>query len=759
MRWFGALGWVVLLVGCASSADEAVGPTSIVGSASGAPTTAVTTVSPTTVDVPAGGATTTVPVTTVQSTVPTTTAPATTTSGTAATIPSTTVPVPTPAGHPRICQPWAGVGDRPDLTEMEAIALHDLWWTGTWRMGLQWEVDDDQRYVGLSTTLTDVEGDRDLTVARERRAELHRLNPDLKVLITLLYREASYQADETDLRWWEIGHYPPDSPLWIRDADGDPVPGFGEDADADGTIEPDETLSSLLDFRQDEVIELVAQRALAVEQSGVADGVFLDWWNEHSRTAASYLGGSVFYMTLEEEVEARLRLLRRMRELVGDDFLILLNTNDATAPRSAPLANGTFMELWKPDWSAGYTLEQLVRFEETLSWATEAFREPRINCLQGWRVVTDYGNDAAKVDERNSPENRRWMRLFTTMALTHSNELVVFEDDNAEPGENFHNWYPFWDADLGQPVGERRMSYEGVDGLFIREFTNGYAVYNRSGQSQWVTLPVVATGVSSWHTGSMHRVDDMDGEILLRTPAPEPVDSGPPSPIDRDPGELLRVVLTGDSITDQVAPYLRWILGRTATVERRHHGGTALCDWFVDQGEELGMENLEDWQPHVFVVDHGGNALTPCMADGSGAPLAGVAYTAKNLADAERVVALAARTDSRVLFVDQPVGRGDGRSGTHEVFRSMPGRHPGGSVRYLSTWPAVSPGGRFLQSASCEATEPGCVDGVGELRSPWPNGHLEALGAWRYARAIVDEFVAAGWVDAADVDVSDRAMP
>jgi hypothetical protein len=89
----------------------------------------------------------------------------------------------------------------------------------------------------------------------------------------------------------------------------------------------------------------------------------------------------------------------------------------------------------------------------------------------------------------------------------------------------------------------------------------------------------------------------------------------------------------------------------------------------------------------------------------------------------------------------------------------MPGRYPGGSVRYLSMWPAVSPGGRFLQSASCEATEPGCVDGVGELRSPWPNGHLEALGAWRYARAIVDEFVAAGWVDAADVDVSDRAMP
>jgi hypothetical protein len=33
------------------------------------------------------------------------------------------------------------------------------------------------------------------------------------------------------------------------------------------------------------------------------------------------------------------------------------------------------------------------------------------------------------------------------------------------------------------------------------------------------------------------------------------------------------------------------------------------------------------------------------------------------------------------------------------------------------------------------------------------------LGAWRYAQAIVSEFVAAGWVDAADVDVRNRPIP
>ena len=233
----------------------------------------------------------------------------------------------------------------------------------------------------------------------------------------------------------------------------------------------------------------------------------------------------------------------------------------------------------------------------------------------------------------------------------------------------------------------------------------------------------------------------------------------PPTPIDLEANELLRVVLTGDSITDQVAPYLEWILSRTATIEHRHLWGTATCDWFSENRGDLGLEYLESWQPHLYIVDHGGNGITPCMADAAGLPLTGEAYTAKYLADTEYVVELALRTGSRVLLVDQPVSRGDYRSGTGEIYRSMPVRHPEGLVRFFSTWPALTPGGQFVQSAPCEATEPGCVDGRGELREPPPNVHLEALGAWRYAVAIVDELVAAGWVDAELVDVTDRVMP
>jgi len=67
----------------------------------------------------------------------------------------------------------------------------------------------------------------------------------------------------------------------------------------------------------------------------------------------------------------------------------------------------------------------------------------------------------------------------------------------------------------------------------------------------------------------------------------------PPTPIDIEADEQLRVVLTGDSITDQVAPYLQRILSQAATIEHRHLWGTALCDWFADSGDDLGLEYLD----------------------------------------------------------------------------------------------------------------------------------------------------------------------
>ena len=107
-----------------------------------------------------------------------------------------------------------------------------------------------------------------------------------------------------------------------------------------------------------------------------------------------------------------------MREAVGDDFLILVNTNRRKPLRAAPYVNGLFMETLR-DNENGYTRDGLIEIESTLLWAEENLREPRINCLEGWGLV-DQPPDSA--------DNRRWMRVFTTMGLTLSDGYVLYND-------------------------------------------------------------------------------------------------------------------------------------------------------------------------------------------------------------------------------------------------------------------------------------------------------------------------------------------
>ena len=82
-----------------------------------------------------------------------------------------------------------------------------------------------------------------------------------------------------------------------------------------------------------------------------------------------------------------------------------------------------------------------------------------------------------------------------------------------------HIWYDFWDAPLGHPVGgaeTKAQRYENREGLFTREYTNGWAVYNRSGKEQQIQLLEQTTGAASGITSTQHTIPDLDGEIFLK---------------------------------------------------------------------------------------------------------------------------------------------------------------------------------------------------------------------------------------------------
>ena len=390
---------------------------------------------------------------------------------------------------PSVFQACGDIINMPRLSREEKIAYHDLFFCRE-TFGWTWTPtpDGNLKLIG------------DLEEARSTPDRMRAQNPNL-ILLTSIEYYAAYDDE-----------YPEDSPYILRDGSGNRLRSQGWD-------------HSFLDFTHPAVQERVIQQAIEVAKCGIFDGIALNHWTKGHQFEG-------YNKTVEEEHAARDRIIQGIRDAVGNDFLILITTTDTTIPRHAEYINGLFIQTTE-DYEGGYTYAGLSHIESTLLWAEENLREPQINCLAGRGVRSEL---------LDSPRNLQWMRLWTTLSLTHSDGYVLFTmgghlyhpphpfefwpghaDLHAQGKRHTHQntkyWYDFWDAPLGQPVGgdeTKAQFYEDREGLFIREFTNGWAVYNRSGKEQQIQLPMQATGVASRITSTLHTVPDLDGEIYLK---------------------------------------------------------------------------------------------------------------------------------------------------------------------------------------------------------------------------------------------------
>ena len=369
--------------------------------------------------------------------------------------------------YPSVFQAWEDILNRSSLSYEARLAHHDLSWSPEFYLRFQ-RTNDGIQLAG------------NLNEARRQREALLEMNPNMIFILELPMRDA-----DPDSPFYKVMY--DDDFSWIRDETGNRVEGWPR--------------SFLLDFTHPGQQNIIVQQVLAIAKCGLYDGIFLDWWDEDNLVLGTdqKVDG---YRGNEAEQRARDTIIQHIRAGVGDDFLIIANTNRRKIPRTGWAINGTFMETLR-DHDRGYTHDGLAEIESTLLWAVENLREPRINCLEGWGIPTE---------SPDSPRNLRWMRVFTTMGLTHSDGYVLYNGGI----QHEHYWYNFWDVDLGQPVGEKAQLYENRDGLFIREFTNGWAVYNRSGKPQKIRLPEQVTGVESGLFNTLHILPDLDGEIYLK---------------------------------------------------------------------------------------------------------------------------------------------------------------------------------------------------------------------------------------------------
>ena len=328
--------------------------------------------------------------------------------------------------------------------------------------------------------------------AIQQRDELVAMNPNMVFLI------------EVKMRSEEISTFGEDWPHWIRDGAGNIVGDY-------------EKGIGLMDFTHPDMQNFIVEQVAAVAKCGLFDGIVFDWWRDENDSAL--LG----FVDRQLELEARLNILERIRAEIRPNFLIQVNSNWLKIPRTGPYINGLSMETGIPDWYLNDPKRQdpigdlnsvLLETESTLLWAEENLRPPRINGVAGQALV---------LRRADSPEDRRWVRALTTLSLTHADGYVNYQVHDQDKDNVF--WYDFLEADLGYPVGGTVQLYdENIPGLFIREFTNGWAVYNHSGESQTITLPEEAQGVASGLVNTEHALPNLDGEMYLRVKPQNPAD-------------------------------------------------------------------------------------------------------------------------------------------------------------------------------------------------------------------------------------------
>ena len=304
------------------------------------------------------------------------------------------------------------------------------------------------------------------------------------------------------LYWWEFilwkpggALFPDESEYWMTDRKGNRV-------NLDN--------QSYLNIVDPEVQEILIKQGVGIASCGLFDGFMID----------NFAGGPGRIISIDdrdslkassEEIEASvIHIFSEIRARVPDDFIIIVNAGASKMESLSELINGSYIEgVSEPGRYYNTAYEDLSILENALLWNEANLRHPPVNGLEGFGIGTEHPN---------SPINQKWMRVFTTLSLTHSDSYVVY---NRGEEDHEHIWYDFWDADLGRPIDgteTKAQLYDNRDGVFIREFTNGWAVYNRSGQEQQIQFPESTTGVSSGIKADAHILPDLDGEIYLKSP-------------------------------------------------------------------------------------------------------------------------------------------------------------------------------------------------------------------------------------------------
>ena len=137
--------------------------------------------------------------------------------------------------------------------------------------------------------------------------------------------------------------------------------------------------------------------------------------------------------------------------------------------------------------------------DELLKFHDQNLQEPRIIAFEPWRITKKLSKEKVqelyrgrKIDKkdfkyiekiirrnyRSSPENIKFAKLFTAMAMViPENGYILYGDNNPDNpnGDHFHDFYDFYNTDLGK---ETSIGMEITEGVGFKMYEKGVIVYN-----------------------------------------------------------------------------------------------------------------------------------------------------------------------------------------------------------------------------------------------------------------------------------------
>jgi len=471
---------------------------------------------------------------------------------------------------PKIFQPWPNVSkvllevpvsgiQRSLETNEEAQRYiqprHSLNWEALWK-----DTNRNENFFTGPSEVTKME-------LRQGFLSQKKLNPNSIRLATLEYFEGETNNPAFGL--------PASSSFYLRNQSNGLIRNW--DIDLGGT-----NFTCLFDFSNPQFQELIADRAAALTADGLYDGVFIDCWSEPKvgdsiwtwigsgqrnqpggsprpwgLTNATPTGGSVS----EVEKKARMDLLKKIRERIGTNKLIIANINyglagdnalsDANPLLSGAYLDGVYMECYMLEQEApSHLIRDLSnnpvaydtylsqtpyfddrggstywkKLEQTLAWVEKPgnLKSQGFNCIEIWHRFS-------KTDSRDL----RIMRAGLSLVLTCSDSYYLFCEPNwwqLDPGRGRkrHAWYDAWNKSLGRPVDPKRSPIDNSqkigNGMYSRAFDQGIVFYNPPDNPQKTLLfakPVKS--VSTGNTATSHTIGaGPDGDIFLLTQPGDP---------------------------------------------------------------------------------------------------------------------------------------------------------------------------------------------------------------------------------------------